>query len=223
MEINHHLRILFILVAVSFAATIFSSSSAWATTGGPKRTYKKTEKRHVSTEARRIKEINGKYVARNKPQNVASTPATVCFGRWEQSWNGPVYVSWCPAAVNNGTAGQKGGWATQAGASGGRTGKAPMTRSYAPQPPPANLVNPPPSVCYSGCAPYWTGPVYSWRQPATAYSGTSGQATGQVAQPQPSVSSTGTAPVARGYVPPAPQPTVSRPATACNFWSWLPW
>jgi hypothetical protein len=222
MEINHHLRIIFVLVAVSFAATILSSSSAWAATGGPKRTYKKTEKRHVYTGARRIKEIKGKYVAQNKPQNVARTPATVCFGRWEQSWNGPVYVSWCPATVNSGTTAHTGGWATPAGASGGRAGKAPMNRGYAPQPPPANLVNPPPSVCYSGCAPYWTGPVYSWRQPATAPGGSSVQPRGWTA-PAKAYGGQRATPQTRGYVPPAQQPNVSRPATSCNFWSWLPW
>jgi hypothetical protein len=222
MAINRYIRISLVLVAVSFAATILPSSPVWAAAGGPKKTYKKAEKRHVSTAARRIKEINGRYVAQNKPQNVVSTPATVCFGRWEQSLNGPVYVSWCPATPNSGTAGQTGGWATPAGTSGVQTGKAPMAGGYAPQAPPANVVNPPPSVCYSGCVPYWTGPAYSWCQPATASSGSSVQPSGWAAPAQAYGSQRATQ-QPRGYVPPAQQPNVSQPATACNFWSWLPW
>lgn len=213
MEINRHLRILLILVAVSFGVTTLSFSPAWAATSGSKQTLKKLGKRHVSTGARRIKQINGSYVAQNKPQKVANPAPAVCYGRWEQSLYGPVYVSWCPATVNGGTTGQTGGWATPAGASSGQTGTAPTTGGYTSQPPPANVSNPPGSVCYSSCDPCWTGPVYSWSQPATAYSGTTGQTSGWAAPAQAS----------GGYVPPPPPANVgSPPATACNLWNWLP-
>ncbi|MGO9569497.1 MAG: hypothetical protein ACLP5H_18355, partial [Desulfomonilaceae bacterium] len=165
MEINRHLSILLVLVAVSFAVTTSLVSPAWALTGGPKKTYTKAEKRHASSGARRIKEINGSYVAQNKPQNVAGTPSAVCYGGWEQTWNGPVYVSWCPAIAYSGSTGQTSGWAAPAQAYGSRTGAAPMTGGYTSQPPPANVGSPPGSVCYSGCVPCWSGPVQTWSQP----------------------------------------------------------
>ena len=99
MEINRHLSILLVLVAVSFAVTTLSISPAWAVTGGPKKAYTKAEKRHASSGARRIKEVNGSYVAQVKPQNVASAPAAACYGGWAQSLNGPVYISWCPSVT----------------------------------------------------------------------------------------------------------------------------
>ncbi len=139
MEINRHLSILLVLVAVSFAVTTLSISPAWAVTGGPKKAYTKAEKRHASSGARRIKEINGSYVAQAKPQNVAVAPTPVCYGGWAQSWNGPVYISWCPAPAYGGSSGQTSGWAAPAGASGSQTGAAPMTGGYTSQPPPANL------------------------------------------------------------------------------------
>lgn len=224
MEINRHLRILFVLVAVSFGMTTLSFSPAWAATSGSKQTLKNLGKRHVSTGARRIKQINGSYVAQNKPQNVANPPAAVCYGRWEQSLYGPVYVSWCPATVNSGTTGQTGGWATPAGASSGQTVTAPATGGYTSQPPPANVSNPPGSVCYSSCVPCWTGPVYSWSQPATAYSATTGQTGGWAAPAQaPGNRSVTTPPATGGYVPSPPPPNVgTTTATACNLWSWSP-
>jgi hypothetical protein len=150
MEINRHLRILLVLVAVSFAVTTISISPAWAVTGGPKKSY---TKRHASTGARRIKEVNGSYVAQAKPQNVANAPTAACYGGWTQSLNGPVYVSWCPAPAYSASTGQTSGWATPAGASGSQSGAAPMTGGYTAQPPPANLGSPPGSVCYSSCFP----------------------------------------------------------------------
>ena len=137
MEINRHLSILLVLVAVAFAVTTLSISPAWAVTGGPKKAYTKAEKRHASSGARRIKEVNGSYVAQVKPQNVTSAPAAACYGGWAQSLNGPVYISWCPSVTPYiGTSGQTSGWAAPAGASGSQSGAAPMTGGYTAQPPP---------------------------------------------------------------------------------------
>jgi hypothetical protein len=206
MEINRHLSILLVLVAVSFAVTALSTSPAWAVTGGPKKAYTKAEKRHASSGARRRKAVNGSYVAQVKPQNVASAPAAACYSGWAQSLNGPVYISWCPAPAYGGSSGQTSGWATPAGASGSQTGAAPMTGGYTAQPPPG-------SVCYSSCVPCWNGPVHTWSRPATTYSGISGQ-TGGWAAP---------AGASGGYVPPPPSANVgSLPATACTYGGWVP-
>jgi hypothetical protein len=207
MEINRHLSILLVLVAASFAVTTLSISPAWAVTGGPKKAYTKAEKRHASSGARRIKEVNGSYVAQAKPQNVANAPAAGCYGGWAQSLNGPVYISWCPPATPySGTSGQTSGWAAPAGASGSQTGAAPMTGGYTSQPPPG-------SVCYSSCVPCWSGPVDTWSRPATTYSGISGQTGGWAAPAQAS----------GGYVPPPPSANVgSLPATACTYGGWVP-
>jgi hypothetical protein len=111
--------------------------------------YKKAAKRHVLSGARRIKEINGTYVAQNKPQTVAVAPAAACYGGWTQSWNGPVYVSWCPATTfNGGNSGQTSGWAAPAQASGGQNASTPATGSNASQPQQVNVAGSPTSVCY---------------------------------------------------------------------------
>ena len=148
MEINRHLSILLVLVAVAFAVTTLSISPAWAVTGGPKKAYNKAEKRHASSGARRIKEVNGSYVAPVKPQNVTSAPAAACYGGWAQSLNGPVYISWCPSVTPYiGSSGQTSGWAAPAQASG----------RYVPPPPSANVGSLPATVrTYGGwvpCAP----------------------------------------------------------------------
>ncbi len=211
MEINRHLRMLLVLVAVSFAVTTLSISPAMAVADSSKQTYKKARKRHVSTGARRIKEVNGTYVAQDRPQSVASAPTSGCYGGWTQSLYGPVYISWCPATANAGNSGQTGGWAAPAGASGSQTGAAPMTGGYTSQPPPANLGSSPGSVCYSSCVPCWSGTIYNWNQPATAYSGSSGQTSGWSAPAQAS----------GGYVPP---PNVGNPppVSACYYGGWEP-
>jgi hypothetical protein len=206
MEINRHLRILLVLVAVAFAVTTLSISPAWAVMGGPKKAYTKVEKRHASSGARRIKEINGSYVAQAKPQNAASAPAAACYGGWTQSWNGPVYVSWCPAPAYSGNTVQTSGWATPAGASGSQSGPAPMTGGYTAQPPPG-------SVFHSSCVPCWNGPVDTWSRPATAYSGIPGQSGGWAAPAQASGQ----------YVPPPPSANVgSLPATVCYYGGGVP-
>lgn len=213
MAINRHLRMMLVLVAVSFAVTTLSISPALAVANSSKQTYKKAAKRHVSTGARRIKEVNGKYVAQDKPQKVASAPTTGCFGGWTQSWNGPVYVSWCPAPAYSGSVGQTSGWAAPAGASGSQSGSAPLTGGQASQPPPANIGSPPGSVCYNSCVPCWSGPVYTWGQPATAYSGVSGQRSSWAAPAQAS----------GRYVPPLPPANVGNPrVSSCYYGGWQP-
>ncbi len=168
MKINRQLSILLVLVAVSFAVTTVSVSPAWAATGKSKQVSVKAKKRHLSYRARRIKAVNGSYIPQASQRKVASAPATVCYGSWQQSLSGPVYTSWCQAAAASSQgSGQANGWAAPARSPGIQSNAAPPAGGYVPPPQQVNVVSPPTSVCYSGCVPYWTGQVYSsWCQPA---------------------------------------------------------
>ncbi len=212
MEINRKLSILLVLVAVSFAVTTVSVLPAWAATGKSKQASVKAKKRHLSYRARRIKKVNGSYIPQAQPRTVASAPATVCYGSWQQSLYGPVYTSWCQAATASSQgSGQAEGWAAPARSSGRQSGAAPPAGGYAPPPQQVNVISPPASVCYSGCVPYWTGQVYSsWCQPATAYNANSEQTTNWAVPAQTYRTQSYAAPQA------------GQPGTVCNVGSWLP-
>ena len=162
MKTNRHSSLLLILVAASFALTTLTFSPGWAATDSSKQTYSKAKKPRVSSGARTIKEVNGRYVAQARPQNVASAPAPVYYGGWVPScWNGQIYYTWSqPATAYGGSPGQTSGWSTPAQASGSGAGSAPATCIYLPPPPPANVVSTAVPVClYSGLVPAAPGPA----------------------------------------------------------------